>query len=486
MNLMKLRLPVLLLCAAAMVSCGGGGGQLAGGGIGGSGIGTVTGFASVIINKTREFVFDPDTRFFRDGTEVSETDFMQDGLGMVTRVDVGSDVSSTFSSGTAVTVSAENAVKGPVTATSPLQVLDQPLTITGNTLLVDVPGNDTANLVVGDIVEVSGYADAMNGIQVTRLQLKAGGLLEWKLTGPVNTVIANTSFRIGSQLVMLNGVVPVDCGSGLQDGDHVEVRAASDPGFTAGNALATVTSVECKMQGLGMPANASGPLLEGEIEGIVTIVNAPGDFIVNGQRVLTTAATEFAGGTAEDIIPGARLEAEGTLDTTNGNLTADEINFDSQTVRIETPVAPADVDTGTGVITVMNFSVNTSPMTEDPDNVLGGGLTATTQLSIRGFVDQLGQVFATEIKDIGTPDLADVRLRGPAGMIANPTFGILGVTVDTATATSIIDETVEPNEVLNATQFFNRITNGTPVEVKAGDYDSILNRITTGDIMIED
>ncbi len=120
-----LALPLLGL---AIAGCGGGGGGggggIAGGGIGGTGIGTITGFGSVIINDTRTFGITGETGLFIDGEAVSEPELEQAGIGLVTRVIVSDDVSDDFTSGTALTVEAENLVKGPVTGINPLQVLD--------------------------------------------------------------------------------------------------------------------------------------------------------------------------------------------------------------------------------------------------------------------------------------------------------------------------------------------------------------------------
>lgn len=490
-----------ILTAVFISGCGGGGGGgngggglfggIAGGGIGGTGLGTTTGFASIIINDTREFAFDAGTKFFRDGVAVNEAGFKQNGIGMVTRVDVGEDVNANFTSGTAVNVSADNAVKGPVTSVNPLQVLDQTLVVNGNTLLVNIPGNNTGNLVPGDVVEVSGFADNVNVIQVTRIELKGNsnsGSPEWKLTGPVSNVLPNTSFQVGSQLVMLNGVVPRDCGAGLVDGNFVDVRANEDPAFTpGGDTLTTVTDVECTVPGLGVPANATGMVLEAEVEGIVSTVNSPADFIVNGQRVVTDVGTSFQGGAAQDIVVGAKLEAEGDLDTGTGILTARKVQFREARVRIEAPVTVPAAGLGSSFIIMDVITVNTNALTEDGDGLVdGSGTSGIFQIEVLGFVDGNGQVIATEVNARGAPDNNNVRLRGPIDNIVNPTFRILGVTVDTATASSITDSSVEPSQSISGMEFFNRVSNGTPVQVDNGIFSSGPPTISSGDIKLED
>ena len=490
---------LVMLAAISLTACGGGssdsttspstggGTSVASGGISGTGVGTITAFGSVVINETRRFEFDDNTKFMRDGEEVSEDDFRQNGTGMVSRVEIGDDVSADFTSGTAVTVTADNAIKGPVTATSPLQVLGQPVIATGSTVLENMPGGVTS-LQVGDVVEVSGYADAGNVIQATRIEYKGSnnsGALEWKLTGPVSSVVPNTSFQIGSQTVVLNGVLPRDCGASLDNGEFVEVKASQDASFVAGSALDTVTDVECKALGLSVPDDASSSILEAEIEGIVTSGTVT-DFVVNGQRVTSDSLTEFEGGTSEDFAIGIKLEAEGDFDTSAGILVADKIRFRETRVRIEAPVSVPNGGLN-GAFTLLDvITVNTTILTEDDDGLLdGSGPNGSMQVEVRGYVDDSGAVIAEEVRERGDADSTDVRLRGPVGSISNPTFEILGVTVDT-TATSIFDDRISPPQPIDAATFFNRISEGTPVQVEDGSFNNATDTITGGVIEIED
>jgi hypothetical protein len=489
---------LMMLAAISLTACGGGGtdsagvdggGSVAGGGISGTGVGTITAFGSVVINDIRKFEFDDNTKFFRDGEEVSEDNFMQNGVGMVSRLEIGDDVSADFTSGTAVTVTADNLLKGPVTSIDPLSVLGQPVIANGSTILDNVPGNAAANLLSGDVLEVSGYAGNGNVIQATRIEYKGSnntGALEWKLTGAVSNVVANTSFQIGNQQVILNGVLPRDCGASLDNGEFVEVKASQDPGFTAGSALDTVTDVECKVPGLGVPDNSSSTILDAEIEGIVTS-GTPADFIVNGQRVTTGSTTQFEGGAPEDLVVGVKLEAEGDLDTTSGILLADKISFRETRVRIEAPVSVPSAGLN-GSFTLLDvIAVNTNILTEDDDGLLdGSGPNGSMQIEVRGYVDKSGAVIATEVRERGDADSADVRLRGPASNISAPTFEILGVTVDTVTASSIVDDRVSPPEPISAATFFSRVSDGTPAQVEDGAFSSATDTITGGAIEIED
>jgi hypothetical protein len=490
---------ILSTAAAALVAltgCGSGGGSVAGtSGIGGTGIrvagvgiGTTTGFGSVIINDVRVFTIDSETKILRDGTEITEAELELEGEGFATRVEVGTDVSIDFTSGTAVTIAVDNNVKGPVTSINPLTVLGQNIVATGDTVLAGL--TSVTDLAVTEELEVSGFSDANNGIQATRIQRKAGGIPVWKLTGRVSNVTPG-SFDISTQSVQLNGVVPRDCGSGLVNGDLVEVKAARDPAFVAGNPLVTVTDVECKLPGLGVPANAEGTVLTAEVEGLVTAITSPSDFVVGGQRVQTTVGASFESGTPEDIVLGAKLEAEGRLDSSTGVLTAEKIKFRETRVRIEAPVNVPGGGLGSSFTIMDIIQVNTTSLTEDDDGLVdGSGPAGNIQVETRGFVDSSGTVFANEVRERGTADLTDVRLRGPATDSCDPLAGdnelaILDVIVDTGDPDTSFSDPGGP--LPDNTALCNLVSTGTAVQVENGTFSGSPARIdNAGRIEIED
>ncbi|MDX1697284.1 MAG: DUF5666 domain-containing protein, partial [Thiohalobacterales bacterium] len=265
-----------------------------------------------------------------------------------------------------------------------------------------------------------------------------------------------------------------------------------DPAFAAGgDTLDTVTDVECQVPGLGVPANASGNILEAEVEGIVSVINVPGDFIVNGQRVVTNAGTVYENGAAEDIVIGAKLEAEGDLDITTGILSADKIDFRETRVRIEAPVNVPGGGVGASFTILDVITVNTTSLTEDNDGLVdGSGNSGNRQVEVRGFVDGNGTVFATEVRDRGNADATDVRLRGPTSDTCDPVGGdtelsILGVIVDTASIAIplvYLDETVDPPVVLaDNTALCALISAGSGVEVENGIFTSAPARIDDGE-----
>jgi len=489
----------IVLATAGLISCGGGGGggQLAGGGISGTGSGTVTSFGSIIINEIREFIIDANTTIIWDGNIITEQELITRGVGAVAQFDV-SGANNGLTSGTAVTINVGNLVKGPITGTNPLEVLNQTLVLNGDVMfLVDdtpAPGFNPATLVIGDILEINGFADAMNVIQVSLLESKTTGIPEWKLVGRI-TAIAAGEFNIGTQRVVLNGVVASDCAGPVPAvGDLVEVKALDDPLFNTGAApdddtLDTVTDVECKVPGLGVPPGTAGSVIEAEVEGLVnTLACTGGNFEVAGQCVdIMTVPAVFEGGTLEDIIIGAKLEAEGDLNTATGILTADKIKFRENRVRIEGSVNIPAGGVGNSFTILDVITIQTNSLTDDKDGLITNpdpGKLGNRDVRVRGYVDSNGNIFATELEDRGSVS-GKVRLRGPTSDTCDPLAGdteltILGVTVDTdATPPALFfNDTVDPPlPLLDNVALCALISIGSNVEAEDGVFTSTPPRI---------
>lgn len=451
------------------------------GGVGGTGTGTITGFGSIIINDTKRFDVNASTTINLDSEAITESQLAE---GMIVQVDIGKDVSADFSTGTALLIEAATVVKGFVTSVTPLQVLNQDILVTGDTVLANIPSSDIALLSIGDEVEVYGYADHNNVFQASRIDLKSGGIDIWKLTGTVSNLVADTSFVIGTQTVEFNNSLLVDCGTALGtplvNGDQVAIKASTDVGFSPGSALTTVISVECPLPGLHIPAD-SPAVMNAQVEGFVNALYAsPSEFEVNGQSVFVNDVTEYLGGTFEDIEVGVRLEAEGDLDTSTGILTADKIRFRDTRVRIEAPVASAAVIAGES-LTIMGIKVTATISTVDRDNVISTGV-ADQQVEVRGFIDNSGAVYANRVTLRGTSDPTNVRLRGPVSNIATNAFEILGVMIAADTATGLFDQ---PGTSLSLANFMALLVDGSEIDVQNGSYADLFNIIDNADIQLE-
>ena len=104
---------------------------------------------------------------------------------------------------------------------------------------------------------------------------------------------------------------------------------------------------------------------------------------------------------------------------------------------------------------------------------------------MRGFTDAVNQVFASRIREIGPPELTNVRLRGQITAIpGDPFLEILGVMIDTTNGAAFFDANGQP---ISKTQFFAAIAQGMQADVEEGTFDGVgivTNATTT--IEIED
>ena len=166
MAIHRLRNSILIaLLVIGMAACGGGT-QLAGGGIGGTGIsqGPITGFGSIFVNGV-EFNTNNAT-IIKDGTSIGplSTSDLKKYLMVGMIVTVNGDIANSIS-GIANTVSYAKELQGPITAITPPNAL----TVLGQSVIVD-------NLTK---IEITGVADrAIAGIDFRSVYLNLGSPIE--------------------------------------------------------------------------------------------------------------------------------------------------------------------------------------------------------------------------------------------------------------------------------------------------------------------
>ncbi len=462
---------------AGLAACGSGGvGPVAGGGTGGTGLGVVTGFGSVLIDD-HPFDIDGDTEYLIDGENVGRAGFEaafggdQAMGGAVALFEVRGVQNEDFVDGTLVFVEARTAVKGPVTSLSPLRVLGQDVVVTGDTVLAGLAS--VTELDVGDEAEVYGFTRDDNVIQATRIQRKdPGDLKEWKLTGFLENA---QPLRVGLQEVLVNALERgfENCAAGQPTIDNfVEIKA--DPAVQDNNPnTLSARRVECKAQGL--IGELDGSVTLRRIQGFVGTVNGNsftvGGLGAEGQTVNLTTSTTFRHGTLEDLVPGVKVEVTGSFNATTGVLTATRVSFREARVRIEAPLQA--VDTSAGTLQVLGITVQGTALVEDEDDVLQGA-PSNIDVEVRGFRDRNGDVFATRIRERGDAGERDLRLRGPVdpGSINPPNFSVLGIAIVPDSGTRYEDSHDSIKHDISPEQFFDVLTDGHPVQVKKGSFSN--------------
>ncbi len=298
--------------AVILAACGGGGGVLAPGS-GGTGtnepalsFGPISGFGSIIVNGIR---YDDSAATIVDdsGRTIAAGELR---LGMMVQVSGAANAVAGTGAANAITVFSE--LKGFVDSVTADQVVVAGRTVRLNALTVR---DGFGTLVAGDFVEVYAYFDAGTGeFTATRIERKTPD--DYKLRGVVTALDSvQQRFSMGSTTVDYSGA---SLPAGFAIGQSVRVYASSAP---AGGIL-VATSVRLSDDLAASVGSGSRVELEGLISGFVSRA----EFRVNGLPVDALNAT-IDDGTVADLVDGALVEVEGTLQ--DGRLVATRLEFES-------------------------------------------------------------------------------------------------------------------------------------------------------------
>ncbi len=320
----KLTAPILMALVLT-VGCAPyqGGGET---GTGFSTSGVITGFGSVFVNGV-EYHTTSATKYSVDGASGKES---QLAVGMYVTLEGSVDASGTEGRASAIRFAddVEGIVLSIDSANSSLNVMGQTVIHSVNTRFDD--GITTAgDIVVDNIVEVSGYSDGLGTIYATRIALKdnsyqAGEDIEVK--GLVQQLDTNArTFKLGGLTVNYTGAELKDFEKRTFANDvYVEAKAKERPVLISGNYTLNVIEVELENNGSKEIEGDEGE--EHEIEGIVTTKLSETKFKLNGITVVHNAQTEFEHGTASGIVEGVRLKVDGHYNA-NNELLAEKIKF---------------------------------------------------------------------------------------------------------------------------------------------------------------
>ena len=334
-------------------------------------------------------------------------------------------LNSTFSddSLSAERVVYESNLQGPITSldlvAGSFMALGQQIIIDSGTLFG--PGVTPAALIAladGDVVEVSGLADAEGGVRATLITRSDALNYELQLSGVVSSIILDGRFSINGQTVLYDhsqfigyAGQPFPDGESPQVGDRVRVtvmNSVAEKFSAAGEVFASTVSY----RGSAVQIDDGD---EGEIEGLVA--NCSGSsfcssFDLAGFRVVVNEQTEYEDGSLANLANNVRIEAEGVFDAA-GILQADEIEFRPENaVEIESPIdGPATVSTdnaGQSIysITVAGIAIETTPLTlikGESRSFTPLELKQGDYLRIRGSWDT-GKVIASLFEQTGVED----------------------------------------------------------------------------------
>jgi len=455
-----INVPLTVLVLLGMISCGGGT-QLAGGGIGGTGVsqGPITGFGSIFVNGV-EFNTNNAT-IIKDGTTIGPlpTNDLKNYLKVGMIVTVNGDIANR-TSGTAATVTYAKELEGPITAVTPPNTI----TVLGQTVIVDnltkievagIISATIADLKLNDTVEVSGFLTSNGGLRATYIEVKAPSA-DVELKGIVSAISTNL-LSIGAQDVDISTLTPPVM---PVIGDYVAVK-----GVLSGT-IVQASSVESKSRALNT-TNADNA----ELQGYVDSVSLAGtEFFINGQSVQTSSQTNFNGGTASDVKPGQWLEAEGAV--VNGIIIATTVNFEDN-LSLEGNVYSASGNTFT-LENYPNITVEVNnTLTEGSSNshTVGDHVILRSRILASSCATSTC-LLATELESTPASGTMPVELQGPVEAFdpITQTVTVLGITIDT---TSV--QTFEGNGITDNTSFFTTIKAGDLVDFTGTQTAGVIN-----------
>lgn len=438
----RLTLFALLTVLAAVAGCSSGGTEV--GGIDGGGVarGAITGFGSIFVNGVEYTT--AGAQITINGESGAEAQLR---IGQV--VTVRGTAAAGALTGNAQSISFDDDVTGPIAS------IDLPaasFVVLGQTIKTDatttfdnssIQPPEFASLATGDLVEVSGFHDASGAIVASRVERHPGGGLE--ITGTVSNLDSN------AKQFSLNALVVDYSGATLSNGAPANggcVETKGDSTSLSGGVL-HATQVEVKACQFAV---ASGDL--GRIEGIITAFRTAADFEVGGQRVSTSAATMFEGGTSATLAVNVRVEVEGTFDANNA-LAASKVQI-KQRSSLRAQGTIDSLDAATSTFTIFGIAFTTNPETRFEDDSSQNPPFNFASLRVGDYVEAKGtpgqlanSVIATVVErdEISTQR----ELRGLATSVSAPTLAILGVNIVSDAATTFEDNS---GAAITATEFF--------------------------------
>lgn len=389
-RMQRRRVLVTLLASAGVIvlpSCGGGGAGNAGvdtGGTGSYSAGRISGFGSVIVNGVR--FEDSTARITRDDSASAVLRPRDLKLGMVVRIRASAIApggAGSLPSATATDIEVETGIKGPVES----RTTPDTLVVLGQTVKVDAAtvfdGTSFADIVVGDVLEVSGFADAAGVILASRIE-EEDAADEFRVRGEItNLDTAARTFTIGAATFDYSDPGVRLPATALANGLFVRVRTqpAQD-----GDGEWVVTRIDLREDDVEDHDEAS-------VEGI--LVQNGSVLSVNG---ITINTSRLPAGTVFPV--GQRVEVEGEI--VAGVLFVDEIEVEDEDeeaeVDVRGEVSGLDTDARTFVVRGVTFHY-TPGTTEEENGTFAADLRNGALVRVQGTLPSggVGNVEATEV-----------------------------------------------------------------------------------------
>ena len=355
------------------------------------------------------------------------------------------------------------ALNSDVPGSATITLLGQTVLLNSGTNLVSVKVED---LVVGDLVRISGLTDAGDNLIATFVEPLAS-VDSFQVFGTVDSVNV-TTLSINGLTIAFSDASQVNLPTGLGIGQLVNVTiddlTPSITGVFDATIIEGITSVDLALnQSL-------------EIEGIITELSSTSSFQVADVSVMTNTDTEFLMGAADDLALNARIEVEGVVDA-DTNLLAERIRLiqTGPTVALGPVTA---IDTNAQSLSLLGLTFELSPATELVEASSGNSLTLP-EVNVGDQVQILGdqrssELSARRVERITTaPTTTNALLIGAVTSIdtASPSLSVLGVSIGPNTSDTEFSDSVTQS-IITQGEFFTNLSVGASVRVEWDDFVS--------------
>lgn len=447
---MSNKLILSLLTASVLSACGGS--SSSDGAVSAQTTGVITGFGSVYVNGIK-YETGSASVTIGDNLGASEIDLR---VGMV--VTLRGKVNGDGVTGNADSIHYEEEIQGPLAS---IDYGTQSLVVLGQTVLFDELTNfddiTPEELVIGDILEISGFFNSDGDLLATRIE-KESDETELKLYGVISGLdTANSTFYLNDIVVNYASASFDDfTEADLENGLMVKVEGESSDLV---NGIFTVDEVELKE-----PDNEDDDVDEHHVEGIITSFTSASNFEVNGITINTNGDTEFEYGNAESLMLDVRVKVEGSFDG-DGHLVAEEIELKpSSILSIESTIEAIDLGAQTITLLGVQFVINNDTQLED-DSESDVRFFSVSDLNVGDFVevegveDGSGQLVAMSLEREDDEGGSEIEVEGYVNNITTEfTFEISGIIITT-------DENTDFDGFADREAFFTQLQESTRVEV---------------------
>jgi hypothetical protein len=401
--------------------------------------GAITGFGSVFVSGVE---YETNAAEITMNNNVAAESNLH--IGMV--VTIQGEIHQTGLSGEAHSIHYSENVRGPVASidgsAETMMVLGQSIHMTELTIF---EGVEFETLVVGDMVEVSGFTDADNNILASRVGaaeiLEGAAEFNYSAIGIItNLNVSDATFMLGGQMVQYDGANTLDATlDDLVDGMTVRVTALQQP------AVAIWVADEIEVIEHLLPGAEGDHMV---IEGVIMGIPSSGHLMVDGVEIILDDTTNIDNNASlDDLDINSRITVN-AIRQPDGMMIAQDVWLHQES-NLLMHDAITEIDPSSGSIVVGGLTFMMSNATRFVDHSIHGVRAfGLDDFSVGDFIEirwqegsspDTGQL-ATLIRRHDDEMSMDFELTGMVDTIDAHSISMLGMSINMFQATDFRDE----------------------------------------------